>query len=97
MAEQHDLTTPVTITTNNYKLTFMTINSIAQSVSFNVSDNNGNVIGKTYDASTTPTGATVIHSLNTGNFTVTSMTKTILQRLATDGVIPPGSVSGTPA
>ena len=38
----------------------------------------------------------MIKWLNTANFSVNSMHKKILQRLTADGVIPPGTVTGTP-
>lgn len=45
---------------------------------------------------TQPTGAALISTVNTGNNTVNSMAKKILQRLQSDGYIPAGNVSGTP-
>lgn len=55
----------------------------------------GAPITKQYDSFTTPTGATLLHSLNTGNFSVNSLVKAVYNRLITDGVIA-GTVSGTP-
>jgi TRAP-type mannitol/chloroaromatic compound transport system permease large subunit len=51
---------------------------------------------KTYDATTTPTGATLLHQINIGNFSVNSLLKAVYNRLIADGVIEAGSVTGTP-
>lgn len=48
-----------------------------------------------YGPTTTPTGATILHALNTGNFSTTSLAKKIYQQLQSDGLIP-GTISGTP-
>jgi hypothetical protein len=55
----------------------------------------GDVLVKTYDGGTTPTGATLLHNLNTGNFSVNSLMKAVYNRLLTDGVIT-GTISGVP-
>lgn len=51
---------------------------------------------KVYDATTTPTGATLLHQLNIGNFSVNSLLKAVYTRLIADGVIEAGAVTGTP-
>lgn len=55
----------------------------------------GDPISKQYDAFSTPTGATLLHSLNIGNFSTNSLIKAVYNRLITDGVIA-GTVSGIP-
>jgi len=55
--------------------------------------NNGDQVTKQYDSFTTPTGATLLHSLNIGNFSVNSLIKAVYTRLITDGVIT-GTVTG---
>jgi hypothetical protein len=50
---------------------------------------------KVYDATTTPTGASLLHALNTGNFSVNSLMKAVYNRLSTDGVCS-GTISGIP-
>jgi hypothetical protein len=50
---------------------------------------------KVYDATTTPTGASLLHALNTGNFSVNSLMKAVYNRLSTDGVCA-GTISGVP-
>lgn len=57
--------------------------------------NGGNGISKQYDATTTPTGATLLHNLITGNFAVNSFVKAVYNRLIADGVIT-GTIAGTP-
>jgi hypothetical protein len=55
----------------------------------------GDPIGKTYDSFTTPTGATLLHSINSGNFSASSLVKAVYTRLIADGVIT-GTVGGIP-
>lgn len=56
----------------------------------------GDPISKQYDSFTTPTGATLLHTLNISNFSgATSMIKAVYNRLNTDGVVV-GTVTGTP-
>jgi hypothetical protein len=55
----------------------------------------GDPITKQYDAFSTPTGATLLHALNIGNFSTNSLIKAVYNRLIADGVIT-GTVSGTP-
>lgn len=96
--EQIDLTTPVTPpSTTNYKVERMTLDIFANTILVQLKGNNGEVLSKLYDATTTPTGATLLHSLNVGNFsTGPSLLKTTYNRLIADGVLS-GTVSGTPS
>lgn len=55
----------------------------------------GDPISRTYDSFTTPTGATLLHNLNIGNFSTNSLIKAVYNRLITDGVIT-GTISGIP-
>jgi hypothetical protein len=58
--------------------------------------NNGDVVQKVYDATTTPTGAALITTLNvSNNSTGTSLVRRVYNRLIADGVLA-GTVSGTP-
>jgi hypothetical protein len=97
MAEQHTLTTPTTATTTLYTLTYVGFDLVGQRIVVSVTSDQGALLTHTYDSTTVPTGATLLHNLNTGNFSSTSLVKITLQRLATDGVIPAGSVTGTPS
>lgn len=54
----------------------------------------GEPVTKQYDQFTTPTGATLLHALNVGNFSTNSMIRAVYLRLITDGVIS-GTVSGS--
>lgn len=57
---------------------------------------NGGAISKTYDSTTTPTGSTLLHTLNIANFSSgPSLIRSIYIRLIGDGVIT-GTISGTP-
>lgn len=96
MAEQLDLTTPVArASTTSYTLASVLLDVANQRIVATLVGNTGEALSKQYDAFTTPTGATLLHSLNTGNFSVNSLLKAIYQRLSTDGVAV-GTVSGTP-
>lgn len=53
------------------------------------------IITKVYDSTTNPTGATLLHNINIGNFSVNSLMKAVYNRLLADGVIETGSISGT--
>lgn len=55
----------------------------------------GDPIIKVYDSTTAPSGATLLHNLNTGNFSVNSLMKAVYNRLIADGVIT-GTISGVP-
>lgn len=48
-----------------------------------------------YDATTTPTGAALIVSLNKANLSTISLEKRVMNQLITSGFLP-GAVSGTP-
>lgn len=94
--EQIDLTTPVTKpSTTNYHIERITLDVDALTILVQLKGNNGELLSKLYDATTAPTGSTLLHALNIGNFTTTSLLKTTYNRLITDGVLV-GAVSGTP-
>jgi hypothetical protein len=65
-------------------------------VEISVKDNNGVAYNKRYDRTTTPTGQTLMLALNRANLTTSSLYKRVLERLAQDGVIEAGTVTGTP-
>ena len=96
MAEILTLTTPITPPTNStYTIDRITIDVIALSIMVQLLGTNGEALSKVYDSTTNPTGATLLHALNTGNFSVNSLMKAVYNRLIADGVLT-GSVSGTP-
>jgi hypothetical protein len=94
--EIHTLTTPATLTTTTYSLNYVGLDVANNRIRVELVSNTGALVSKVYDNSTTPTGATLLHTLNTANFSVNSLVKGIFIRLIADGVIPAGSVSGTP-
>ncbi len=104
------LTTPVVTssTATNIRLETIAIDLPAQSViiSWRVRDAGGNTLNTvTTNASyptpappghlSQPTGATLIHTINTTNFSVTSLSKRIFQQLQADGYLAAGSIGGS--
>lgn len=57
--------------------------------------NTGDTLTKQYDSTTTPTGASLLTSLNRGNFSVNSLIKAVHNRLILDGVCV-GTITGSP-
>src|SRR5262249_46473243 len=97
MPEQYTLTAAITKPNQTlWKIDRLTIDIANAIIQITLRGDNNEIIQKTYDASTTPTGTTVLHALNTGNFTTTSLAKTIFNRLSTDGVVTAGTTTGTP-
>ena len=99
MAELHVLTAPTTFVApqsiTDYKvLRFLIDRSTPISrLLIVVRSNTGVVVEAVY----TGIGADpLISALNTANLSTKSLEKRILERLATDGFIPAGSVTGTP-
>lgn len=94
--EIHTLTVPTTVTTTTYTLSSVTLDVENLTITVQVKSNVGTTITKIYTGSTSPTGATLLHNLNTGNFSTNSLVKAVYNRLLTDGVLPAGSISGSP-
>lgn len=92
-----NLTTPVTPPANNScRLERLTIEPIVGRIYVYLLGTNGESTSKVYDSSTTPTGASLISSLNTSNNSAgTSLVRRIYNRLQLDGVCV-GTVTGTP-
>ena len=101
MSESINLTSPITKPNQTtIQLDRVTINIIAQSIYVQWQGNNGEIGSAVYPTpaplgSSQPSGATLLHNLNTANFTVTSLLKNVLQRLQTDGYVPAGTIIGT--
>src|SRR4051812_47997065 len=89
------LTTPQTQTATTCTVDYIGLDLANARIAVQAHTNVGPLPVKTYDASTTPTGAALLHSLNIGNFSVNSLLKAVYARLSTDGVCT-GTVSGTP-
>ena len=96
MAEQVDLTAPIVHgNTTNLHLGRIAIDIDASAVVATLTGANGDTVTKVYDATTNPTGASLISTLNTSNNSTTSLIRRVYNRLIADGVIA-GTVSGTP-
>jgi hypothetical protein len=96
MAESLTLTTPIakpSTTAFHVSSLFLDVDGLRIVVTL-VGDT-GETLSKQYDSFTTPTGATLLHSLNIGNFSVNSLMKAVYTRLGLDGVIV-GTVNGVP-
>jgi hypothetical protein len=89
------LSAPQTQTVTSCTLDYIGLDVAGGRIVVQVHTNVAPLPTKTYDASTTPTGATLLHQLNVGNFSVNSLLKAVYTRLSTDGVCT-GTVSGTP-
>jgi hypothetical protein len=97
MAEQLDLTAPVTKTaTANYRVSYLNMDVDGGRLMVVLTANNGDTVQKVYDATTTPTGASLLIALNKADLTAKSLQRRILERLIADGVIA-GTISGVPA
>jgi len=101
------LTTPIaTANATNVRLERFTIDLPAQSVQiqWRVRDASGGTIFQENAVYSTPapaahpsqpTGATLIHTINTTNFATNSLSKRIFQQLQSDGYIAAGTIAGT--
>jgi hypothetical protein len=92
--ESVTVATPIVQTTTAYHVQLITLDLDASTIYVQLRGTNNELVQKTYGPTTTPTGATLLHALNTGNFSVNSLMKAVYTRLLADGVIPAGSVVG---
>lgn len=91
------LTTPITSTITAKHVGIVCENLDNSSIYVQIENiSNTTLVTKTYDATTVPAGATLLHQLNVGNFSINSMMKAVYNRLITDGIIEAGSVTGSP-
>lgn len=96
MAERIDLTTPITYpSTGFHELERLTLDVKAGTIYVQLLGQNGESVSKVYNATTSPTGATLLSQLNTSNNSTTSLIKRVYNRLVADGVLV-GTVSGSP-
>lgn len=98
MAEELTLTTPITKTsTSTYRVAKLDLStgSVTEGASVNIIVISNNEERTTINYSG-QTAKDYITFINTGNFTVTSLQKRILQRLVSEGKLPPGNVTGAP-
>ncbi len=97
MAEQHDLTTPIPTRggTSFWEIQHLVLHHDGDESYIKVG-----LVGENAErVSTGWQGAeatTLIRALNTANLSAKSLQRRVLERLATDGLLAPGSISGTP-
>lgn len=105
--EALNLATPVSIgTRSTWQVNYLHIDYKASSIAVEVQDNLGNIVSDRHDATTSPTGAALIASLNTANLassscggtpiTACSLAARLIKHLQGEGKIAAGSISGTP-
>ena len=95
--EKYALTTPQARTSvAEIQIRLVVLNWETQSVTVSWKDNAGGEFSHTYASNTTPTGRTLMVALNRADLTTRSLYKRVLERLAADGVIAPGTVTGAP-
>ena len=94
--EKVTLTTPVSHSITDYHVRYVGLDVDGGQIVIELIANSGETLTKVYNAGTTPTGATLLSSINTANFSgSTSFLHAIYNRLIADGVLT-GAVSGTP-
>ena len=96
MAEKLSLTSPITLaapTTSDYSVRSIYLGRDEQVIRVAVRDNNHVVTTHVYEGAE---ATTLMTALNTANLSIISLQKRILNRLAADGKLPAGTVTGTP-
>lgn len=104
MAEDYTLIEPEVkpeVVNTKYKVIYMMFSIEQSHCAFNLLGQNGERLFAEYGGPlATPEeqeeARKFIKFCNTANFSTNSMQKRILQKLGTDGKIPPGTVTGTP-
>lgn len=93
--EQLTLTTPITPPAcTTYTVDRLVLHWSAQVIQvYLIGSDGGEVFAEYVGAAATP----LLTVLNTANFSTLSLHKRILQRLQTDGKLPAGTITGTPA
>lgn len=96
------LTVPITHpNVASLRLSTMNVDYVAQSIYVVWISDNGESFSAAYTTPapaghlSQPTGAQILHTLNTTNFTSTSMSKKLFQELQADGYIAAGTIGGT--
>lgn len=92
------LTAPVSTTRSSVRLTRLILDYEARTVTVEWASNlSTEAFSATYNASTSPTGATIIQQVNTMNFSGAnpSLFRRVMLRLQQDGFLPAGSFSGS--
>ena len=96
MAEYHILTTPATTSVTTYKVSSLLLDAEGERVEVIVKDNLGHVVRTLYHSTTTPTGRTLLITLNKANLSTNSLQKRVLKQLASDGGVDAGTATGSP-
>jgi len=99
--EKHALTTPITsgTTISDYQVRFLNLHWDGDRyVEVGWKDNTGKLYNHTYrNTATTPTLATdLLIALNKANLSIKSLHRRILERLAADGLLATGTITGSP-
>ena len=95
MSEQLDLSAPIVPPSiTSYRVTVLHLDWNAPSVKVGLTGSDGSAPIFSYAGNEASALMTV---LNTANLSTTSLQKRVLQKLTTDGKLPAGSVTGTPA
>jgi hypothetical protein len=93
MAEQLDLTTPVsTPTLTYYKVRMLTLDRDASEILIKLRGTSGEIKIWRYEGAA---AVSLMNTLNTVNLAVKSLEKRILEKLVADGVLT-GTISGSP-
>lgn len=88
-------TSPIVTTSSTVHVSYIGFGIDAGTIVVELTDNNGAITTKVYDATTTPTADALFKSVNTSDNRTVSLIKKVYNRLIADGVIT-GTVSGTP-
>lgn len=92
--EQLDLTTPLTTpNVTYYRVTRVYMDFPAAFIKIDLVDTNSRELTHTY---TNSTATTFMVALNKANLSVKSLHRRIIERLQADGVLPAGTISGSP-
>jgi hypothetical protein len=92
MAEQLDLTTPITpATRTTYTLSFLGLDWDGQAITIRLKGSDGVTLSLGYAGNEAAALMTTLNQLTTP-----SLYKRVLQKLVTDGKLPAGTVSGSP-
>lgn len=96
MAEKVTLTVAETKPENTaYEVERLTFDIKAKTIHVQLLGDNGEALSKVYDSTTTPTGASLLTTVNTSDNRTVSLIKKVYNRLIADGILV-GTVSGTP-
>ena len=95
MAEILTLTTPIAQPSRTtYRVQRLTLDWDAAAIRIDLLGSDGVVVNASYDGAV---ALALMTTLNSANMSTTSLHKRILQKLQTDGILPAGTVSGTPS